>query len=290
MPSSPSGSGVNSPLLLPTHFGGNSRPPKSHVPRGRRWLQFFGTAIVTGILFHLVLVGLGSTEAVRQRVPAAVNDWLPGGSKSTGDKVTVVYEKPDCPVVPPVSNSTGSTTKTPEQIIAEEEAPWTIDQIREMVSHTKGYYGRDYSLGLGWNNVRYIFEASLLHARLLNRTLVLPSFVYARACEWEINACAAFAPMVNRGDAIGWGEWRNLPIEKQMGWRVPVGVMLDLNHLRKTHSVVTVAEYLQLNGMSPSTEWSNGAWHRENYQNGGKLSIHVIPNNEYDPAPMLRNS
>ncbi|KAG9098381.1 hypothetical protein FRC06_006468 [Ceratobasidium sp. 370] len=289
MPSSPSGSGVNSPLLLPTHFGSNSsRPPKSHVPRGRRWLQFFGTAAITGILFHLILVGLGSTEAVRQRVPAAVNDWLPGGSKSSGDKVTVVYEKPDCPVIPPASNSTGSVTKTPEQIIAEEEAPWTIDQIRKMVSHTKGYYGRDYSLGLGWNNVRYIFEASLLHARLLNRTLVLPSFVYARACEWEINACAAFAPMVNRGDAIGWGEWRNLPIEKQMGWRVPIGVMLDLNHLRKTHSVVTVAEYLELNGMPASTEWSNGAWHRENYQNGGKLSIHVIPNNEYDPAPMVR--
>ncbi|QRV76198.1 O-FucT domain protein [Ceratobasidium sp. AG-Ba] len=285
MPSSPTGSGVNSPLLLPTHAG-SSRPPKSHIPRGRRWLQFFGTAAITGIIFHLVLVGLGSTEAVRQRVPTAVTDWLPGGNKPTGDKITVIHEKPDCPIIP-VSNNP-SASKTPEQIIAEEEAPWTLDQLREMVSHTKGYYGRDYSLGLGWNNVRYIFEASLLHARLLNRTLVLPSFVYARACEWEINACAAFAPMVNRGDAIGWGEWRNLPIEKQMGWRVPVGVMLDLNHLRKTHSVVTVGEYLQLNGMPASTEWSNGAWHRENYQNGGKVSLHVIPNNEYDPSPMVR--
>jgi hypothetical protein len=64
--------------------------------------------------------------------------------------------------------------------------------------------------------------------------------------------------------------------------------MLDLNHLRKTHSVVTVGEYLELNGMSPSVEWSNGAWHRENYQNGGKLSIHIIPNNEYDPWPIIR--
>lgn len=38
------------------------------------------------------------------------------------------------------------------------------------------------------------------------------------------DVCAAFAPMVNRGDAIGWGEWRNLPIEKQMGWRIPIEV------------------------------------------------------------------
>ncbi|EUC66783.1 O-FucT domain protein [Rhizoctonia solani AG-3 Rhs1AP] len=281
------GSGVNSPLLLPTHTNGRHSPKlKSHVPRARRWLQFFGTAIITGIVFHLVLVGIGSTEAVRQRVPTAVSDWLPGGSKSSGDRITVVHEKPDCPILPTTGSSTSA--KTQAQKVAEEEAPWTIDQLREMVSHTKGYYGRDYSLGLGWNNVRYIFEASLLHARLLNRTLVLPSFVYARACEWDIQVCASFAPMVNRGDAIGWGEWRNLPIEKQMGWRIPMGVMLDMNHLRKTHSVVTVGEYLELNGMSPEIEWSNGAWHRENYQNGGKLSLHEIPNNEYDPEPLVR--
>lgn len=31
--------------------------------------------------------------------------------------------------------------------------------------------------------MRYIIEAALLHAQLLNRTLVLPSFVYARSCE-----------------------------------------------------------------------------------------------------------
>ncbi|KAG8761886.1 hypothetical protein FRC11_012538 [Ceratobasidium sp. 423] len=282
------GSSVNSPLLLPSHTNDRHSPKlKSHVPRARRWLQFFGTAIVTGVVFHLVLVGLGSTEAVRQRVPTAVSDWLPGGPKPTGDRITVIHEKPNCPITS-TSGSSTSPAKTQAQKIAEEEAPWTIDQLREMVSHTKGYYGRDYSLGLGWNNVRYIFEASLLHARLLNRTLVLPSFVYARACEWDIQVCASFAPMVNRGDAIGWGEWRNLPIEKQMGWRIPMGVMLDLNHLRKTHSVITVGEYLELNGMSPEIEWSNGAWHRENYQNGGKLSIHEIPNNEYDPNPLVR--
>jgi hypothetical protein len=30
---------------------------------------------------------------------------------------------------------------------------WTIEKARQMVSHTKGYYARDYSLNLGWNNV-----------------------------------------------------------------------------------------------------------------------------------------
>lgn len=36
--------------------------------------------------------------------------------------------------------------------------------------------------------MRYIIEAALVQAQLLNRTLVLPSFVYARSCEWEMYA------------------------------------------------------------------------------------------------------
>lgn len=246
--------------------GNSSRPPKSHVPRGRRWLQFFGTAAITGVIFHLALVGLGSTEAVRQRVPTAVNDWLPGGNKSGGEKVTVIYEKPDCPAPPVTHNTTGSISKTPEQLIAEEEAPWTIEQIREMVSHTKGYYGRDYSLGLGWNNVRVRFMLVLRKAEphirfdtsskhhcytraystepLFFLRSFMPELVNGK-CEYRTclymlrwfsqstssHACAAFAPMVNRGDAIGWGEWRGLPIEKQMGWRVPVGVCISRSRL-----------------------------------------------------------
>jgi hypothetical protein len=61
----------------------------------------------------------------------------------------------------------------------------TVEQIRDIVATTRGFFSRDYNLDLGWNNVRYIFEAALLQAELLNRTLVLPSFVYARACEYE---------------------------------------------------------------------------------------------------------
>ena len=34
--------------------------------------------------------------------------------------------------------------------------------------------------------MRYIIEAALLQAELLNRTLVLPSFLYARACEYKL--------------------------------------------------------------------------------------------------------
>ena len=34
--------------------------------------------------------------------------------------------------------------------------------------------------------MQYILNAGLLQANLLNRTLIIPSFVYARACEYHM--------------------------------------------------------------------------------------------------------
>lgn len=71
--------------------------------------------------------------------------------------------------------------------------------------------------------------------------------------------------MVNRGDAVGKDEWRELPIEQQMAFRIPISVMLDLPHLRARHPVITVAEYLRLHGQDPESESSQGSWQRESY-------------------------
>ena len=40
--------------------------------------------------------------------------------------------------------------------------------------------------------MQYILEAALLQANLLNRTLVIPSFVYARACEYHMYVFVLF--------------------------------------------------------------------------------------------------
>jgi hypothetical protein len=144
---------MDPPLLLPKYLNNSPRQPKSHSPRGRRLIYIFGTAVLAGTIFHLVLAGVGPIRAARHHVPTAVNDWLPSGNNSVDNSFTVVHEKTDCPLLPIISHPTGSRSKTPKQLIAEEEAPWSIDKIREMVSHTKGYYVRDWSLGLGWNNV-----------------------------------------------------------------------------------------------------------------------------------------
>ncbi|KZP31372.1 hypothetical protein FIBSPDRAFT_724960 [Athelia psychrophila] len=163
-----------------------------------------------------------------------------------------------------------------------------------MVGSTKGFLVRDYSLGLGWNNVRYIIESSILQAHLLNRTLVLPSFVYARSCEYDIEVCADYAPMFNKGDAIGLDEWRDLPIDQQMTWRIPITTMINLTHLRLTHSVILLSDYLRLHNISADQEWSNGQWLRETYHtqpnifNGRKPTFNVVENQWFDPADVLR--
>ena len=71
--------------------------------------------------------------------------------------------------------------------------------------------------------------------------------------------------MVHRGDAVYRDEWCDLPIDKQMAFRLPISIMLDLPRLRARHPVIILSEYLRLHGLDPEIEASNGQWQRELY-------------------------
>ncbi|KAG8701332.1 hypothetical protein FRC09_005427 [Ceratobasidium sp. 395] len=65
--------------------------------------------------------------------------------------------------------------------------------------------------------------------------------------------------------------------------------MLDLTHLRRTHPIITVEEYLLLHNLSTSLEWSTGHWHPVNYhKTEPRVSLHVISNGDFDPKPTVR--
>ena len=98
--------------------------------------------------------------------------------------------------------------------------------------------------------------------------------------------------MVNRGDAVGRDDWRELPIEKQMGFRIPISIMMDLPNLRAQHPVITVSEYLRLHGQDPEAESSPGSWQRGSYHSHSNVfesnktkipSLFVIENQWYEP-------
>ncbi|KAF8321613.1 hypothetical protein DL93DRAFT_2051313 [Clavulina sp. PMI_390] len=162
--------------------------------------------------------------------------------------------------------------------------------LRDMVSSTKGYYARDYSVWLGWNNMRYIIEGSALHARLLNRTLVIPSYVFVRSCESQRPACEGFATMIDRDELSinrdGDEQEDEHPPPHQMGWLIPIEVMVDLANMRKHVPVLTISQYLTLNGLSTDLETRNGLWDRINYHsstvNRTSPSLAVVPNKEFD--------
>jgi hypothetical protein len=103
--------------------------------------------------------------------------------------------------------------------------------------------------------------------------------------------------MIDRGEAVGSDEWRNLPIDKQMAFRIPISIMLDLPLLRARHPVITVSEYLRLHGLDPEIEASNGQWQKESYHtqpdvfesNRTKVpSLFVVENHWYMPEGTIR--
>ena len=109
--------------------------------------------------------------------------------------------------------------------------------------------------------------------------------------------CANYATMVNKGDAVGSDEWRELPIEQQMTFRIPLSVIVNMTHLRNRQPVITASEYLRLHGQDPESESSSGFWPRESYHTHPNVfeknkrktpSQFVIDNHWYEPANTTR--
>ncbi|KIJ61486.1 hypothetical protein HYDPIDRAFT_96607 [Hydnomerulius pinastri MD-312] len=233
------------------------------------------TSLIAAAIFIGILAGFGLTTL----------GFGPGVQLRTQPLPENVVITPDHDVTP----LDESSHDPPQSPAGDQE----LQYLKDIVARTNGFYARDYSLWLGWNNMRYIIETALLHGRVLNRTTIIPSFVYARACEFDIATCAAYAPMVNRGDATNTDEWRHLPIEQQMAWRIPISLMFNLTHLRQSHAVVTTADYLRLHNISSTVEKSNGQWDIETYHikdasGSEEPSLHIIENGWYDPEDIIR--
>ncbi|KZV61940.1 hypothetical protein PENSPDRAFT_270835 [Peniophora sp. CONT] len=173
-----------------------------------------------------------------------------------------------------------------------------LDELHEMVSKTKGFFVRDWSLHLGWNNMRYIIDAAFIQAKLLNRTLVLPSIVYARACEYDIDVCADFIEAVNKTEALHSDQWATQSVEQQIGFRVPISLMLNITRMREVHPTILVSDYLRLHELPLSLEATDGTWQRGDYHQHPNVfasperphrpSLFVVANKWYDADKTIR--
>lgn len=111
------------------------------------------------------------------------------------------------------------------------------------------------------------------------------------------DACAAYAPMVNKSEVLGSSEWNDRPYEQQMGFRIPIQYMLNVTRLRSLNPTITVAQYLRIHNLVEDLEAKNGAWLRDWYhvqaaaldEDQSHLpSLYVIENHWYDPWQTTR--
>ena len=103
------------------------------------------------------------------------------------------------------------------------------------------------------------------------------------------DVCAKYAAMSNKNDAFYSTEWSSWPIEKQMQWRIPLEMMIDVPHLRKIHKFMMLSEYFHLQGLNATHETTNGQWNRDYYNSGSHApSLFIIPNHIYDPENIAR--
>ncbi|KZT53847.1 hypothetical protein CALCODRAFT_519775 [Calocera cornea HHB12733] len=232
--------------------------------------------------------------------PPLADDTLLGALKSSGGDPTRVCEELGQALAPPSAHAQGGEGQRARR--GKHVLDKTLEEVRATVARTSGYYARDWSLWLGWNNMRYIIETGLNHALLLNRTLVLPSFVYARDCEFPHEVCSAFEHRVNRAES-GSEEWRNLPAEDQDGWRIPIQLMFDLRSPapadpdqdqdqgqgqgQERYAVITTAQFLLMHGLSAALETPNGQWDSAAYlaraPGAEQLTLHRIDPGQYQP-------
>ncbi len=142
----------SSPSYLPL-----SNPLNASRPTGRRGLlAFIGTAAFAGLAFHILFLGLGGQEAVRD-IPV-VKEWLPAGAAVTVTVTHTATAPGQCKTpAPAIQYDIPSSISKPSVAVGSGTEPWDhepdLEALRRMVAKTKGYLTRDYSLGLGWNNV-----------------------------------------------------------------------------------------------------------------------------------------
>jgi len=151
-----------SPDLLP--------PPPSYPSSGRplvrRWRSFLraNVRLRNGVLLSVFVIASlflytksSSPRDLPWLRPLNWHDRLPlrpeysyyvNASETLFVAPTPIYP-PKAPDTPAPSNSASSppSSRTPVPDVL------TLEQIRDIVASTRGFFSRDYSLGLGWNNV-----------------------------------------------------------------------------------------------------------------------------------------
>lgn len=140
-----------------------------------RKLAFYSLAITLGLVCHTLFFGDFGFGGRAHRPPPH-SDWIgrphrPRPPHSNGGPPPPPSGCPETPydTIPPMRVEAPYDRPGLGHYVVEHENEYDSARLRSMIATTKGYYARDYSVWLGWNNVRCDSRLLLgIHAEFLS--------------------------------------------------------------------------------------------------------------------------
>ena len=151
----------------PNHYVSSSSlflPFESHAgPMLRRWRPFLRphgalkigvltTAFILSSLIVYITFLLLRSPSLRHSDWQAISYFDPTTLDDIGETLLLDTRLPSLPKPTPVLVE--PPPPSPSSSLVSDDL--TLEQIRDVVAPTRGFFSRDYSLGLGWNNVSAI--------------------------------------------------------------------------------------------------------------------------------------
>ncbi|BGP05226.1 hypothetical protein JCM10049v2_001030 [Rhodotorula toruloides] len=243
------------------------RPPKRRLPARP---LVIGAAV--GFVF-LILLG-SSHEPSRQAVSTGLTKAKEYGSKLNGwaEDFEASY------------GPKGKGTLRLE----EEYALPSRKALRRIVGSDPKYLVKDGWATYGYNNGRYMLEATLLMAKIAGRIPVIPDSVWARSCATDAETCEGhalryFEHRNEHRDVVG-AKWN----DDGAAYKLGIENFLDIPHLRKTYGpLLTYTEYLHLYSIDPSLYDESLRWNVTNYSPPGLTTV-TMTEQEFQDRTFVR--
>ncbi|KDE02822.1 hypothetical protein MVLG_06646 [Microbotryum lychnidis-dioicae p1A1 Lamole] len=124
----------------------------------------------------------------------------------------------------------------------------SLKKLKQAVGDEPHFLAKDGIAWYGFNNRRYMLEATMNLARVSHRIPILPSHIWARSCVVDSADCTkhALQHLADRKNAPGFKDeftWN----EDGEAWRLGIEHFIDLPHLRRTYGLfLTQTEYFSL--------------------------------------------
>lgn len=167
-------------------------------------------------------------------------------------------------------------------------SPPSLSELRKLVGKNPTFLAKDSHSSFGYNNIRYIFEGTLLLARIMNRIPILPESIWCRKCAVASEICTEYSlrHISDRNShmeelGVKWNE----PGE---AWKLGIEDFLDIPHLRRTYGpVLLLSEFLKL--YSLPLESIEGSGHFNATTNvPSSLKLSILSNEEFEQPPYIR--